>query len=196
MLHGLGDAVQGRKEICSELAIVEALMTLAQLTQHFSDEDVARSFLEKSRWPIGVVCPHCGVVGESYRLEPRQDSKTHVRKGVWKCGGCREQFSVTVGTTFKDSHIPLHKWLLAIHLLCASKKGMSAHQLHRMPGVAYKSAWFMAHRIRYVMKQEPLSSKVGVTVEVDETCAGGRRRNTAPGRARMYGHNARVVSLA
>ena len=146
------------------------------LAPHFQDEDKAREFLEAKRWPDGVVCPQCGVIGESYRLQPTEGAKTHVRKGVWKCGSCREQFSVTVGTVMEDSHIPLNKWLLAFHLLCASKKGMSAHQLHRMLGVTYKSAWFMAHRIRYAMTQEPLSSKLDGVVEIDEAYIGGRRR--------------------
>lgn len=146
------------------------------LAPQFQDEDKAREFLEAKRWPDGVVCPQCGVIGESYRLQPTEDGKTHVRKGVWKCGSCREQFSVTVGTVMEDSHIPLNNWLYAFHLLCASKKGMSAHQLHRMLGVTYKSAWFMAHRIRHAMSQEPLSSKLSGTVEVDETYIGGKVR--------------------
>jgi transposase-like protein len=114
-------------------------------------------------------------------LEAKPDSKKAVRKGVWKCGGCREQFTVTVGTIFADSHIPLNKWLFAIHLLCASKKGMSAHQIHRMLGVTYKSAWFMMHRIRYAMTQEPLSSKLTGVVEVDETYIGGKLRTGTQG---------------
>lgn len=93
-----------------------------------------------------------------------------------KCGGCREQFLVTAGTVMEDSHIPLNKWLLAFHLLCASKKGMSAHQLHRTLGVTYKSAWFMAHRIRHAMTQEALSSKLDGVVEIYEAYIGGRRR--------------------
>jgi transposase-like protein len=151
------------------------------LQPEFTDAEAARAFMEAQRWPDGPVCPHCGVVAEAYRLEPNPATKTHVRKGVWKCGACREQFSVTVGTIFEDSHIPLNKWLLAIHLLCASKKGMSAHQLHRMLGVTYKSAWFMAHRIRYAMTQEPLSSKFTGTVEVDETCVGGKEKGIRGG---------------
>src|SRR6266446_749958 len=140
---------------------MENELNLVALAQHFSDEDKAREFVEKLRWPDGPICPHCGEVNNAYRLEPTKSKKdTHVRKGVWKCGGCREQFTVTVGTIFADSHIPLSKWLLAYHLLCASKKGMSAHQLHRMLKVTYKSAWFMAHRIRYAMSQEPLLSKL------------------------------------
>src|ERR1035437_10653940 len=100
----------------------------------FADADAARAYLEAQRWPGGddeVFCPHCGMIGESYRLVPNGKSTRPVRKGVWKCGCCRKQFTVTVGTIFEDSHIPLNKWLLAIELLCASKKGMSAHQLHR-----------------------------------------------------------------
>jgi transposase-like protein len=155
-------------------------LNLIALAQHFSDEDKAREFVEKLRWPDGPVCPHCGEVNNAYRLEPKPPKKegknTHVRKGVWKCGGCREQFTVTVGTIFEDSHIPLSKWLLAYHLLCASKKGMSAHQLHRMLKVTYRSAWFMAHRIRYTMSQEPLSSKLEGIIEVDETYVGGKLR--------------------
>jgi transposase-like protein len=153
-------------------------LNLVALAQHFSDEDKARTFLEKLRWPDGPVCPHCGVLNNAYRLEPKKhsDKGKHVRKGVWKCGGCREQFTVTVGTIFEDSHIPLSKWLLAYHLLCASKKGMSAHQLHRMLKVTYRSAWFMAHRIRYTMSQEPLSSKLTGVIEVDETYVGGKIR--------------------
>src|SRR6267378_5900872 len=123
----------------------------------------------------GNFSPHCGLEGESYRLEGKAGSKRPVRKGVWKCKGCRKQFTVTVDTIFSDSHIPLHKWLMAIHLLCASKKGMSAHQLHRMLGVTYKSAWFMAHRIRYAMKKEPLKRKLSGTIEMDETYVGGKR---------------------
>ena len=155
-------------------------LNLVTLAQHFSDEDKAREFLEALRWPDGPVCPKCGEINNAYRLEPKPTKEgekgKHVRKGVWKCGGCREQFTVTVGTIFEDSHIPLSKWLLAYHLLCASKKGMSAHQLHRMLKVTYRSAWFMAHRIRYTMTQEPLSSKLQGIVEVDETYVGGKLR--------------------
>ena len=150
-------------------------INLINLAQHFSTDDAAREYVEKLRWPDGPVCPHCGVVNNAYRLAPRPSKKDkHVRAGVWKCGGCREQFTVTVGTIFEDSHIPLSKWLLAYDLLCASKKGMSAHQLHRMLKVTYRSAWFMAHRIRYTMTQEPLSSKLPGIIEIDETYIGGK----------------------
>lgn len=159
-------------------------MNLANIAEHFSDPEKAREFLESQRWPEGPICPHCGELNNAYRLEAKPDSKKAVRKGVWKCGGCREQFTVTVGTIFADSHIPLNKWLMAIHLLCSSKKGMSAHQLHRMLGVTYKSAWFMAHRIRYAMTQEPLSSKLTGVIEVDETYIGGKLRTGTQGARR------------
>lgn len=151
-------------------------MNLNDIAKSTQSEDQARQFLEAQRWPNGAICPHCGVEGQSYRLKAKPDSKHPVRPGVWKCGGCRKQFTVKVGTIFEDSHIPLVTWLRAIHLLCASKKGMSAHQLHRMLGITYKSAWFMAHRIRYAMTQEPLSSKLSGAVEVDETYVGGKAR--------------------
>jgi len=159
------------------------------LEPHFQDEDKAREYLENMRWPDGVVCPHCGLIGEAYRITVKEKTPEQIaelerqkkrirkpRKGLWKCAGCRQQFSVTVKTIFEDSHIPLHKWLLAIHLMCASKKGMSAHQLMRMLDIKqYKSAWFMAHRIRYAMTGE-LPEKMNGIVEADETYIGGKRR--------------------
>jgi len=138
----------------------------ALLKPHFQDADKAREYLEAKRWPDGPVCPHCGILDEATRLSREEGAKGHGRPGLLNCRACRKQFSVTVGTIFEDSHIPLNKWLMAFHLLCASKKGISAHQLHRMLGVTYKSAWFMAHRIRYAMTQEPLSMRL--------SAAGGR----------------------
>jgi transposase-like protein len=138
-------------------------------------EDAAREYLERLRWPNGAVCPHCGVIG-AYKLQPKADSTKPVRKGVWKCKACRKQFTVTVGTIFEDSHIPLYQWLSAIQFLCASKKGISAHQLHRMLNITYKSAWFMAHRIRYAMEQPPLNKKLQGIIEADETYIGGKAR--------------------
>ena len=109
----------------------------------YHDEDAARAHLEKLQWPNGPVCPHCGVVDDATLLQGKS-----TRPGVYKCRSCEKPFSVTVGTVFEKSKIPLTKWLLATQLLSSSKKGMSAHQLHRMLGVTYKTAWFMAHRIR------------------------------------------------
>jgi|SRR3990167_5512903 len=148
-------------------------INLSNLAQHYSDEDAAQAFFEKIRWPNGIACVHCGSM-KVYELQPKEGSKRS-RKSLklWKCGDCQGQFTVTVGTVFEDSHIPLHKWLLALHLLCSSKKGMSAHQLHRMLGITYKSAWFMAHRIRYAMSQ-PTGNMLRGIVEADETYIGGR----------------------
>src|SRR5438105_4142796 len=167
-------------------------MNLSDLAKNFSNEDDAREFLEKFRWPDGPICPHCGVIGEASKLEPRPGAKTHVRKGVWKCKACRKQFSVTVGTIFSDSHIPLNKWLMALHLVCASKKGMSAHQLHRMLGIGYRAAWFMAHRIRYAMTEGfEVGSKMSGpenTVEADETYVGGKQKGSR-GKPTVYNSN-------
>src|SRR3990172_9071696 len=136
------------------------------LQPQFKDVDSARAFLEAKLWPDGPICPHCGVLGEAYPLRSKPGTKNPIRKGVYKCAGCREQFTVTVGTIFEDSKIPLHKWLLAVHLLCSSKKGISAHQLWRNLELgSYRTAWFMAHRIRYAMKQGPLSSMLKGTIE-------------------------------
>jgi transposase-like protein len=152
-------------------------INLVELAKHFSDEDSARELLENMRWKNGVVCPHCESKEGAYKIEASSTKGRKARKGLYKCKDCKEQFTVTVGTIFESSRIPLNKWLLAIHLICSSKKGMSAHQLHRMLGITYKSTWFMAHRIRYAMTQEPLFSKLNGTVEVDETYVGGKSKN-------------------
>jgi len=142
------------------------------------DEQSARAFLERMRWPNGPVCAHCKST-EIYRLTQKADSDKPARLGLLKCKKCRKQFSVTVGTIFEGSHIPLHKWLMAIHFVCASKKGMSALQLSRMLGVTYKTAWFMCHRIRLAMKKMPLIKKLEGVVEVDETYIGGKDKRSA-----------------
>lgn len=135
---------------------------------HFQDPDKAREYLERQVWPNGRVCPHCGAVGTHYELHGASN-----RPGLYKCADCREPFTVTVGTVFERSKIGLHLWLQAVHLMSASKKGISAKQLERMLGVTYKTAWFMAHRIREAMKQEPSKMLGGPgssgIVEADET---------------------------
>jgi transposase-like protein len=147
----------------------------SQLGKHFADPELARQMLEKMRWPNGVACPHCGGC-DPYTVTSKGTStkKRTTRKGLYKCRACRKQFSVTVGTVFERSHIPMNVWLQAVYLLCSSKKGISAHQLHRMLGITYKSAWFMAHRLRYAMTQTPLVEKLSGTVEADETYIGGK----------------------
>lgn len=143
----------------------------------FTNEDKAREHLEALRWPDGPFCPHCGSF-DAKRLEGAKH-----RKGLIQCNDCRQQFTVTVGTVFERSKVPLHKWLLCNHLLSASKKGMSAHEIHRLLGVTYKTAWFMCHRIREAMKTDVATSgPLGgpdTVVEADETYVGGKQKNRA-----------------
>jgi transposase-like protein len=147
----------------------------------FTDANKAREHLEAQRWPNGPVCPHCGNVDQA-RITA-MSGKAH-RPGLYNCKECREQFSVTVGSVFEHSKIALNVWLLATFLLSSSKKGMSAHQLHRMLGVTYKTAWFMAHRIREAMKEDhqangPMGGE-GKTIEADETYYGPKDDQSRP----------------
>ena len=152
-------------------------INLIELAQRFSTEDTARELLESVRWPSGTACLHCGSV-KVYHLEPKPDSKRPGRKGLWKCGDCRKQFTVTVGTIFEGSHIKLHKWVMAVYIMCASKKGVSALQLQRMlMPLTYKSAWFMCHRIRHAMAQGLMAGLLSGVVEADETYVGGKAKN-------------------
>src|SRR3954451_11320924 len=144
------------------------------LAPRFIDPVAARKHLEAIRWPDGPYCPHCGSFNAT-----RLEGKKH-RDGLIQCNDCREQFTVTVGTVFERSKIALNKWLLCNHLLVSSKKGISAHQIHRMLGVTYKTAWFMCHRLREAMKDDgsPLGGP-GKVVEADETFVGGKAKNRA-----------------
>lgn len=147
----------------------------------YNDADKAREHLEAIHWPHGPICPHCRNANAD-RITKLEGKST--RPGVYKCNECRQPFTVTVGTVFERSKIGLHKWVLASHLMAASKKGMSAHQLHRMLGVTYKTAWFMAHRIREAMKEDvssagPIGGE-GKTVEADETYIGKRETPRKP----------------
>ncbi|HXP77650.1 MAG TPA: IS1595 family transposase, partial [Stellaceae bacterium] len=138
----------------------------------FHDDAKARQWLEGALWPDGPVCGHCGTVAQATALE--------TRPGWYQCNACRKQFSVTVGTLFERSHIPLGKWLMAAYLLCASKKGISTHQMHRMIGVSYKSTWFMMHRLREAMREGKFTIPLGgtgKTVEIDEAYIGGLEKN-------------------
>ena len=144
----------------------------------FTNEAKAIEFWERQRWPDGPICPHCGLVGEAYKLQGKS-----TRPGLWKCKGCRKPFTAKMRSIFEDSHIPMHKWMYAVHLMCSSKKGMSAYQFHRMTAtfygekVSYRTAWFMFHRIRFAMTQHPMVEKLSGTVaECDETYVGGKIR--------------------
>src|ERR1700687_3108290 len=144
----------------------------------FIDDDKAREALEAIRWPDGPFCPHCGN-SDQHKIA-KGEGKAH-RAGLYYCAECNGQFTVTVGTVMERSKIPLSKWLLAMHLMGASKKGISALQLQRMLGVTYKSAWFMCHRIREAMTPKtrgPIGGQ-GRSVESDETIIGGKAKNRA-----------------
>lgn len=158
----------------------------------YNDEDAARAHLEKLNWPNGPVCPFCQADGD--RVSKLAGKST--RPGVHKCKDCKKPFTVTVGTVFERSHIPLTKWLLATQLLTSSKKGISSHQLHRMLGVTYKTAWFMSHRIREAMKPigtpDPMGGDGG-KVEVDETYFGLKTGRKKPRSG--LGHKNAVVAL-
>jgi transposase-like protein len=165
-------------------------MSIAILTEpRFQDEAAARKHLEALRWPTGAVCPHCGGIERNSAL----NGDSH-RDGLYFCGDCRSQFSVTVGTVFERSKIPLHKWLMAAHLLSASKKGISSKQIERMLGVTYKTAWFLMHRLREAMKPNGggMFGAGGKVVEADETFIGRK-----PGRKKRQGfqHKHAVFSL-
>ena len=166
--------------------MAEAILNQPQ----FQDAEKAREYLEALRWPQGAVCPHCGSAEEHYKLEGKA-----TRPGVYKCSDCREQFTVTVGTLFEDSKVPLHKWLKAVYLMSSSKKGISSKQLERMLGVSYKTAWFMSHRIREAMTNGNggLLGNDGGAVEVDETYWGNNGKQ--PKGARGYAHKMKIVSL-
>ncbi len=150
----------------------------------FQNEDAAREHLEALHWSNGPFCPHCGSFNAK-RLPAQKGRKTKahpegvIRKGVVQCNDCRQQYTVTVGTVFESSKVPLNKWLLANHMLCASKKGISGHQMARMLGVTYKTAWFMMHRIREAMKDTDTTpiGGYGKTIEADETYIGGKVTN-------------------
>jgi transposase-like protein len=147
----------------------------------FNDDDAAREALEAIRWPDGPYCPHCGNADQDKIAKAQGKS---VRPGLYYCAACNDQFTVTVGTVMERSKIPLSKWLFAMHLMGASKKGMSALQLQRMLGVTYKTAWFLCHRIRKAMTPKtrgPLGGE-GKIVEADETYIGGKEKNKHVGK--------------
>lgn len=144
-------------------------MSNAFAAPHFNDDNAARELIERIRWPEGTVCPHCGSIGRAYAVSGRA--------GLYRCAEaeCRKDFTVTVGTVMERSRIPLHKWMMGFYLMCASKKGISAHQLHRALGITYQSAWFMCHRIREAMRDGGLAGPLGGSgkiVEADETYFG------------------------
>jgi transposase-like protein len=168
----------------------------------FHSEPEAFKFLEGIVWASGVICPHCGVIaGRVYDLSgvrgkpSKQSPEGAIRYGLKKCGECRKQFTVKIGTVFEHARMPLHKMLQAVHLIVSSKKGISAHQLHRILEVQYKTAWFLAHRIREAMRSGDLSpfGSGGGVVEVDETFIG--RLKGVPKAKKGFHHKMKVLAL-
>src|ERR1019366_3162599 len=187
------------------------------IAPQYQTEEAARQHLESILWPEGPVCVGCGVVNEATKLRREEGTDTHGRTGLYQCRGCRRQFTVTVGTIFEDSKVPLHKWLLAIHLMCASKKGVSALQIQRelwgedetkkdksgrprLKG-SYRTAWFVCHRVRWAMTQSPMAEALKLmsgTVEIDETYVGGKttaRRGGRPGKPTPDSNKTPVLAL-
>ena len=157
--------------------------------EHIHDEAAAEAFIEARIWPQGPVCPRCGETDRVGRLQAK-----NMKIGMCKCYVCRKPFAVTVGTVMESSHIPLHIWLQAMHLLCSSKKGISSNQLHRTLGVTLKSAWFLSHRIREAMTAlaiEPMGGE-GAIIEIDETFIG--RKEGFPVKS-GHGHKRAVMTL-
>ena len=169
----------------------------------YHDEDSARAHLEEMRWGKEKSCPHCGGIDKinpaKMMSKPTKAKPTpEPVKGFYHCGDCRKRFTVRTGTVYERSHIPLHKWVLATHLICASKKGMSAHQLHRMIGVTYKSAWFMAHRIRESMNDDnptPMGGD-GETLQADETYFGKKQVVTKRTKRGKPSHSSQLSVVA
>lgn len=167
----------------------------------FYDEAAAFEHVEGILWADGPVCPHCGNVDKHYKLagvrtKPSKKNPEGIeRHGLYKCAACRKQHTVRIGTIFEESKLPLHIWLQAIHLVCSSKKGISAHQLHRVLEITYKSAWFLHHRIREAMRSEDFTSMggPGKIVEIDETYIG--RLEGVPKAKAGAGHKNTVLTL-
>jgi transposase-like protein len=159
---------------------------------YFHDEEKAFEYLECVIWADGKVCPHCGGVDRLTKV--KANTAKRIRLGLWRCGDCKGQFTVKIGTVFEHARLPLHKMLQAVYLMTSSKKGVSAHQLHRVLEITYKSAWFLAHRIREAMRSGDLAPMggEGTVVEVDETFIG--RKQGRPVR-NSYHHKMAVLSL-
>jgi transposase-like protein len=169
----------------------DADLTLLEIMRRFSTEESARAYFERTRWPYGPVCPHCGSAEKIYSRTANSDTGT--RPGLYKCGDCTDTFTVTVGTVMEDTKIPLNKWLIAFYMMCASKTQISALQLQRQLELgSYRTALFLCHRIRYALKDANPSGLLSGEVEADETYIGGKKR----GKGRGYtGNKIAVVSL-
>src|SRR6266478_1239911 len=175
-------------------------LTLDEIQSRFSTDESARRYLEEIRWPNGVVCPHCKNADQKRIWEIQSNEAAKIRAGLYQCAECKKQFTVTVGTIFEDSHIPLRKWLVAWYLLCTSKKGISSLQIQRMlwgerdgkPLGSYHTALFMMHRIRYALAHPAFTGMLKGVVEVDEIYVGGKATGSGK-RGRRIGGNKTCV---
>src|SRR5713101_810146 len=157
-------------------------LTLDEIHSRFSTDEAARRYLEEIRWGHGVVCPHCKNADQKRIWEIKASPTAEIRAGLRQCAECKKQFTVTVGTIFEDSHIPLRKWLIAWYLLCSSKKGISSLQIQRMLGLgSYRTALFMMHRIRYALANPAFTKQLSGVIEMDETYIGGKIRGKGTG---------------
>lgn len=166
-------------------------MTLAMVAEHFNTDDRAREYLEAIRWPKGPVCPHCKNDKQDRIWSIKENKAKKIRSGLRQCVECGQQFTVTVGTIFEDSHIPLRKWLIAWYLVCTSKKGISALQVQRSLGLgSYRTAWMMMHKIRHALKDPAFTEPVQLdgTLECDETYVGGKPRPNSGDAAPKHGY--------
>src|SRR6266480_4119601 len=178
-------------------------LTFDQIQSHFGTDEAARAYLEEIRWPDGVVCPHCKNSKQNRIWEIKANPKKKIRAGLYHCAECKKHFTVTVGTIFEDSHIPLRKWLLAWYLLCSSKKGISSLQIQRMlwgekngkPLGSYRTALFMMHRIRYALAQPEFTTYLKGVVEMDETYIGGKPTGSRKTGRSLDSNKTCVVSL-
>lgn len=162
---------------------------------YFHDEEAAFAEAERVLWPQGPECPHCGVVDDAHKIPANPEKR--VRHGLYRCNGCKKQFTARVGTVFEASKVPLHKWLQVVYLMTSSKKGVSAHQIHRALEVTYKTAWFMCHRVREAMRDgafAPFGGNGGA-VEVDETFIGKEPGVVKAKNARGGSHKMKVLTL-
>lgn len=157
-------------------------LTLDQIQQRFADDETARAYVETLLWPNGPVCPHCKNNKQDRIWKIAANPAKKIRAGLHRCAECGKEFTVTVGTIFEDSHIPLRKWLVAWYLVCSSKKGISSLQLQRILALgSYRTALFMTHRIRHAIQDPVFSEPLQGTVEVDETYVGGKKRGVGSG---------------
>ena len=171
-------------------------LTLDGIQSRFGTDEKARQYLEEIRWPNGVVCPHCKNAKQSRIWEIKANEAAKIRAGLYQCAECKKQFTVTVGTIFEDSHIPLRKWLVTWYLLCSSKKGISSLQIQRMLGLgSYRTALFMMHRIRYALAHPAFTGMLKGIVEVDETYVGGKAIGSGKVGRPLGGNKTCVVSL-